>query len=191
MLHTMFGRRINAPLALLLQDAAQRVTGTHIGSVDEEDGILLYSYGEGKLEGCCITSIRKQLRKFWKSCFPLTPCFQYEFRYNAARCALHGMRRNKDGNRCGCSSFTVRKCWKHCCRRNIILWCGNQTRMYGGSVGFKGLLRFYMQFAAGYPYELQLDTPSPLSLPPQWRVKLLKCMNIPTTPDPAGDEELP
>ena len=40
MLHTMFGRRINAPLALLLQDAAQRVTRTHIGSVDEELSLI-------------------------------------------------------------------------------------------------------------------------------------------------------
>ena len=80
MLHTMFGRRINAPLALLLQDAAQRVTGTHIGSVDEEDGILLYSYGEGKIEEGLLYNINPEAASKNSGNHASTDtCFQYEF----------------------------------------------------------------------------------------------------------------
>ena len=96
MLHTMFGRRINAPLALLLQEAAQRVTGTHIGSVDEEDGILLYSYGEGKIEEGLLYNINPEAAsKILEIMLPLTPVFSMNFRYNAARALMMGMRRNK------------------------------------------------------------------------------------------------
>ena len=49
MLHALFGKRINTPLSLLLQDTAQKLTGNPVGSVEEEDGILLYPYGENVL----------------------------------------------------------------------------------------------------------------------------------------------
>ena len=81
MLHTMFGRRINAPLALLLQDAAQRVTRTHIGSVDEEDGILLYSYGEGKIEEGLLYNINAEAAsKILEIMRAMTPVTDRHFR---------------------------------------------------------------------------------------------------------------
>lgn len=56
MFHSLFGKRINAPLSLLVAQAARELLQCEIGSVDEEDGFLLYSYGretlpEGLLQG--------------------------------------------------------------------------------------------------------------------------------------------
>ena len=44
MIHSLFGRRVNTPLSLLLQEAARAQTGQNVGCVDEEDGILPVSY---------------------------------------------------------------------------------------------------------------------------------------------------
>ena len=49
MVHAMFGRKVNAPLSLLMQQAARRACGLDVGCVDEEDGFLLYPYGKERL----------------------------------------------------------------------------------------------------------------------------------------------
>ena len=48
MVHSVFGRRINAPLALLTARAAGEAYDTEVGGVDEEDGFLLYFYNEDR-----------------------------------------------------------------------------------------------------------------------------------------------
>ena len=174
MLHTMFGRRINAPLALLLQDAAQRVTGTHIGSVDEEDGILLYSYGEGKIEEGLLYNINPEAAsKILEIMLPLTPVFSMNFRYNAARALMMGMRRNKR-----------QPLWMQRLRSTEMLEALLQEEHHPlimetkrecmeDQWDLKGLLEILYAIRSGdiHVHELQLDTPSPLSLPLQWRVE--------------------
>ncbi len=95
MIHSIFGRRINAPLALLAAQAAREQLGIEIGSVDEEDGFLLYSYGSGTLpEGilqridpaACIRQLEIML--------PATPLFNMAFRYNSGRALMMGVRKN-------------------------------------------------------------------------------------------------
>ena len=95
MVHSLFGRRINAPLALLAAQAARDQLGIEIGSVDEEDGFLLYSYGAGTLpEGIlqridpdtCIRQLEIML--------PATPVFNMAFRYNSGRALMMGVRKN-------------------------------------------------------------------------------------------------
>jgi len=95
MVHSLFGRRINAPLALLAAQAAREQLGIEIGSVDEEDGFLLYSYGSGTLpEGIlqridtdtCIRQLEIML--------PATPVFNMAFRYNSGRALMMGVRKN-------------------------------------------------------------------------------------------------
>ena len=186
MLHTMFGRRINAPLALLLQEAAQRVTGTHIGSVDEEDGILLYSYGEGKIEEGLLYNINPEAAsKILEIMLPLTPVFSMNFRYNAARALMMGMRRNKR-----------QPLWMQRLRSTEMLEALLQEEHHPLIVetkrecmedqwDLKGLLEILYAIRSGdiHVHELQLDTPSPLSLPLQWRVEAAEMYEYtPTTP---------
>ena len=95
MFHSLFGKRINAPLALLAaQWVRERLSG-EIGSVDEEDGFLLYSYGretlpEGVLQGLdpdtCVRKLEIML--------PATPVFNMAFRYNSGRALMMGVRKN-------------------------------------------------------------------------------------------------
>lgn len=186
MLHTMFGRRINAPLALLLQEAAQRVTGTHIGSVDEEDGILLYSYGEGKIEEGLLYNINPEAAsKILEIMLPLTPVFSMNFRYNAARALMMGMRRNKR-----------QPLWMQRLRSTEMLEALLQEEHHPlimetkrecmeDQWDLKGLLEILYAIRSGdiHVHELQLDTPSPLSLPLQWRVEAAEMYEYtPTTP---------
>ena len=84
MFHSVFGRRINAPLAILAAHTVRKQLGIETGSVDEEDGFLLYAYGEQNLpEGVldmlepetCIRSLEILL--------PETSVFNMAFRYAA------------------------------------------------------------------------------------------------------------
>lgn len=95
MFHSLFGKRINAPLSLLAAQAAREQLGIEIGSVDEEDGFLLYSYGsdtlpEGILQGLHPdTSVRKL-----ELLLPATSVFNMAFRYNSGRALMMGVRKN-------------------------------------------------------------------------------------------------
>lgn len=95
MFHSLFGKRINAPLSLLVAQAVREQLGCEVGSVDEEDGFLLYSYGsetlpEGILQGLepdmCVTKLEIML--------PVTPVFNMAFRYNSGRALMMGVRKN-------------------------------------------------------------------------------------------------
>ncbi|MDE5697923.1 MAG: DEAD/DEAH box helicase [Lachnospiraceae bacterium] len=95
MFHSLFGKRINAPLSRLAAQAAGELLKCEIGSVDEEDGFLLYSYGEetlpeGLLQGLdpdtCVRKLEIML--------PATPVFNMAFRYNSGRALMMGVRNN-------------------------------------------------------------------------------------------------
>ena len=95
MFHSVFGRRINAPLALLLAHLAGKRTGMEVGSVDEEDGFLLYAYGaddlpEGVLQYADPDTCIRQLEIL----LPETPVFNMAFRYNCGRALMMGVRKN-------------------------------------------------------------------------------------------------
>lgn len=95
MVHSVFGRRINAPLSLLAAQTARERMGIEIGSVDEEDGFLLYSYGnqrlpEGLLEQIDVDACIRKLEIL----LPATPLFNMAFRYNSGRSLMMGVRRN-------------------------------------------------------------------------------------------------
>ncbi|MDE7258253.1 MAG: DEAD/DEAH box helicase, partial [Lachnospiraceae bacterium] len=95
MVHSVFGRRINAPLSLLAAQTAREQMEMEIGSVDEEDGFLLYSYGnqnlpEGLLQQIDADSCMRKLEIM----LPATPLFNMAFRYNSGRALLMGVRKN-------------------------------------------------------------------------------------------------
>lgn len=95
MVHSIFGRRINAPLSLLAAQTAREELQMEIGSVDEEDGFLLYSYGNQSLPEGLLQRIDANacLRKL-EILLPATPLFNMAFRYNSGRALMMGVRKN-------------------------------------------------------------------------------------------------
>lgn len=92
MVHSLFGRRINAPLALLARHAAAETFGQTVGAVDEDNGILLYAYGEERLpEGILQAIDPGNARQILEAALLQTPVFGMTFRYNAARALMTGM----------------------------------------------------------------------------------------------------
>jgi ATP-dependent Lhr-like helicase len=93
MVHALFGKRVNAPLSMLMQQAASQILKVNLGCVDEEDGFLLYPYGEEILpEGLLYAIAPKGARRLLEAILPLTPVFSMTFRYNAARALMMGMK---------------------------------------------------------------------------------------------------
>ena len=93
MIHSFMGRQIHAPLALLAARLAGEEMGTEVGSVDEEDGFLLYTYGhkflpEGLLHRICPEASEAVL----SALLPATPLFNMAFRYNCGRALMMGVR---------------------------------------------------------------------------------------------------
>ncbi|MDE7183090.1 MAG: DEAD/DEAH box helicase, partial [Lachnospiraceae bacterium] len=95
MFHSVFGRRINAPLSLLAAQAVREQLGIEIGSVDEEDGFLLFSYGSRTLPEGILQSIDPDtcVRKL-EILLPAAPVFNMAFRYNCGRALMMGVRQN-------------------------------------------------------------------------------------------------
>ncbi|MDE5892070.1 MAG: DEAD/DEAH box helicase [Acetatifactor sp.] len=93
MVHSIFGRQINSPLALLAARQAQQEMGENVGSVDEEDGFLLYSYGEENMpEGLLQRVDAESSEAVLAALLPSTPLFNMAFRYNCGRALMMGVR---------------------------------------------------------------------------------------------------
>ncbi len=83
MVHALFGKRVNAPLSLLRQAAGQQ-TGMNLGCVEDDDGILLYSYGGEQLpEGLLYQMNPETVVPVLEAVLPPTPVFSITFRYSA------------------------------------------------------------------------------------------------------------
>lgn len=95
MVHSVFGRRINAPLALLVADAVREQLSMEAGSVDEEDGFLVYSYGSRRFpEGVLQRVDPDTCIRLLEILLPATPLFNMAFRYNSGRALMMGVRKN-------------------------------------------------------------------------------------------------
>lgn len=95
MVHSVFGRQINSPLALLAAQAVREQLGINIGSVDEEDGFLLYSYGDKAIpEGLLHRISAETSEAVLSALLPATPLFNMAFRYNCGRALMMGARGN-------------------------------------------------------------------------------------------------
>ncbi|MGI5899840.1 MAG: DEAD/DEAH box helicase [Christensenellales bacterium] len=95
MIHSIFGRRVNAGLSMLLQEAAKRATGMDVYCFEDDDGILLYPYGsEGRLPFGLLKGLSPQsARVLLEALLPSSPLFNMAFRYNAARALMMGARK--------------------------------------------------------------------------------------------------
>lgn len=174
MIHSLFGRRINAPLSIVLQHAVREKYHINAGCVDEEDGILLYPYGEEKIPERLFSAINSEtVEKVLEAALPGTPLFGMTFRYNAARALMVGMRKNG--------------------RQPLWLQRLRSTEMLDSLINVKGhplIEQTYREcleelwdieglkwvlsgIASGLiaVREVYADVPSPMSLPLQWQVE--------------------
>ncbi len=91
MIHSVFGRRVNTPLSLLAARLAKEEMSTDVGHVDEEDGFLLYSYGDKPMpEGLLARIDPDTVQAFLTALLPATPVFNMAFRYNCGRALMMG-----------------------------------------------------------------------------------------------------
>lgn len=96
MVHSVFGNRINAPLALLLQDCVAEKTKSTINYVSDDDGIVLLSYDGQRLPNDLLNDIRPdKVASLLDALVMATPTFNIIFRYNAGRALMMGMSRQK------------------------------------------------------------------------------------------------
>lgn len=92
MIHSVFGRKVNACLSLLLQQEASRLLQTDVGGFDDDDGILLYLFHDELHfpEGLLYKLKAKKVRPVLEALLPSTSAFNMAFRYNAARALMMG-----------------------------------------------------------------------------------------------------
>ena len=171
MIHSVFGRRINGPLALLAAQAAREETGLDVGSVDEEDGLLLYAYGDKPLpEGLLGRLNPETVLPVLSAMLPATSLFNMAFRYNCGRALMMGVK--------GSGRHPL---WMQRLRSAEILnqVVGEQDhpliretrqecmRQLWDAEGVRELL---LRIRSGeiLVREIYTDTPSPMSLPLQW-----------------------
>ncbi len=96
MVHAMFGKRVNAPLAALVGEMAKRLLGVDVNAYDDDDGFLLLSYCDKQLPTGLLTMLNTETaRKSLEAVLPSTPLFNMAFRYNAFRALMLGISRGK------------------------------------------------------------------------------------------------
>ena len=95
MIHSIYGRQVNAPLAILLTLTAKRLIGMDVDAYDDDDGILLMARGEQALpEGLLQAIMPETARALLEAALPGTPLFNVVFRHNAGRALMMGVRKN-------------------------------------------------------------------------------------------------
>ncbi len=171
MVHSIFGRRINAPLALLASDAIKQLYQAEVGFVDEEDGFLVYSYGDQLLPEGVLYQIQPDtcIQKL-EILLPATPLFHMAFRYNSGRALMMGVRK------VGRQPLWMQRLRSAQMLEQVVREPGHplmrETRReclqeLWDSNGVKELLEDIRSGAVAVR-EIYTQTPSPMSLPLQW-----------------------
>lgn len=94
MVHSVFGKQINSPLAILTLEAAKKHTHANISYVEDDDGFLLFPYGDEELpEGLLQEFKVEEARAILEAVLPVTPLFNMNFRYNTAHALMMGVRK--------------------------------------------------------------------------------------------------
>lgn len=185
MIHSVFGRQVNAPLAVLLQQEAKRRMNKDISCVDEENGLLLYTSGgeilpEGLLQGIEASAARPIL----EAVLPVTPLFSMTFRYNAARALMMGVRK------AGRQPLWVQRMRSAQMLESVIEFENHplirETKRecledYWDLDGVEYLLNG-IQSGKIQVREHLVETPSPMSLPLQWQIEAANMYDYFPTP---------
>ena len=93
--HSVFGRKVNGPLAILAQETAARLTGMTVSYCDDDDGFILFPYGEEELPEGILQNINIETAKeVLEAILLATPLFNMNFRYNSARAMMMGVKKS-------------------------------------------------------------------------------------------------
>lgn len=171
MVHSLFGRRINAPFALLAAEAARAQLDRDVGSVDEEDGFLLYSYGDASLpEGILQRVDPDTCIRHLEILLPATPLFNMAFRYNSGRALMMGVRKNGRHPLWMQRLKSAEMLQQVVRRKEHPLIRETRRECLGELWDAEGLreLLYDIRSGAVQVREVYTQTPSPMSLPLQW-----------------------
>lgn len=95
MVHSVFGRQVNAPLAILAREEAKKHVKTNITTFEDDDGFLLFPYGDYELPEGLLQSIDPETAgQKLEAVLPATPVFNMTFRYNAGHALMMGVRKS-------------------------------------------------------------------------------------------------
>lgn len=186
MFHSIFGRRINAPLALLAARQAGEELGINVSCVDEEDGLLLYAYGDKTMpEGLLYRLDPETAEGILAVLLPAAPVFNIAFRYNCGRALMMGakgkgrqplwMQRLRSAEMLDqvageAEHPLIRETKRECMRQ---LW---------DTEGVRELLE-KIRSGEILIHEVYTKTPSPMSLPLQWSQEAAVMYDYTPTPE--------
>ncbi len=168
MAHSVFGKRVNYPLGLLLQREATAVTGLDVRGFEDDDGCLLYLMGARELpEGLLYRLDPENAEALLRAMMPATSLFTMIFRYNAARALMMGARTGKrqplwvQRLRGAEGLSTAAGDLSHPLMRESLRECLEDE------MDIPALAALLRDIRAGVVrvHELHADTPSPMSLP--------------------------
>lgn len=168
MVHSIFGRPVNAPLALLTSVIAKRLIHTNINFVDDDDGFLLFPYEGASLpEGLLQRLNPETARDILTALLPSTALFNMTFRYNSGRALMMGVKNAKRQplwvQRLRSSEMLDRllKEESHPLMRETKREClEDYWDLEGLEYVLKGIRSGTIKV-----YEMYMETPSPMSLP--------------------------
>ncbi len=96
MVHSMFGRKVNAPLALLASHTVKQLTQMDVNVYDAEEGFLLFPFGVSPIPQGILKAINPETaRSILEALLPATQLFNMAFRYNSGRALMMGVRKAK------------------------------------------------------------------------------------------------
>lgn len=94
MVHSVFGKPVNEPLAILLAEEAKLRLNTNVNFVADDDGLLLFPYDDCEFPTGLLYDIApEKARPVLSAILPVTAAFNMAFRYNAARALMMGVRK--------------------------------------------------------------------------------------------------
>lgn len=187
MFHSMFGRRIHAPLAVLAAYTVREQFGIETGSVDEEDGFLLYAYGEQNLPEGVLHMLDPEtcIRKL-EILLPQTPVFHMAFRYNSGRALMMGVRKHGRQPLWMQRLKSAQMLEKLVREKEHPLIRETRRECMQELWDSEGLRQLLSDIRAGVVEvrEFYTDIPSPMSLPLQWAQEAAVMYDY--TPTPLG-----
>ncbi len=168
MIHSVFGRRVNYALSLLLQREAAGMIGGDVRAFEDDDGILLYGIGGRDLpEGLLYGPDPEEAEEILRAILPSTSLFFMAFRYNAARSLMMGARSGRrqplwvQRMRGAETLSAVASRWEHPLMEETLRECMED---YLDMEGLKQVLRG-VRAGTIQVREVRSDTPSPMALP--------------------------
>jgi len=174
MVHSIFGRRINTPLGILVQEAAKKKLDVNIGLVDEDNGFVIYPYDKSKLPTGLLREVNvKTVEPTIMALLPSTASFSMNFRYNCFRALMMGVKKSgrqplwMQRHRSAEMLDFLKEHENHPLIRETKRECLEEYWDLDGVVYvLDGIRKGDIQVI-----ELVVEHPSPLSIPFQWQVE--------------------